>query len=55
MTQSIVGWIVFDPTDIEHAALYPLSQKEQAFDAAKRWGNCIQALVVHPATPELQK
>jgi hypothetical protein len=34
-------------------ALYPISQKAEAFDAAKRWGAAITALVVHPSAPDV--
>lgn len=49
----IVGYMVHT-ADISTAALYPTSEKDDAFSAAKRWGACITALVVHPSAPDLQ-
>ena len=49
----IVGWMVHS-NDIEHAALYNISQREEAFDAAKRWGACLTALAVHPQAPDVE-
>jgi hypothetical protein len=47
-----VGYIVFTG-DIDTAALYPVSEREAAFDAAKRWGACISSVVLHPNSPQL--
>ena len=46
----IVGWMVGDADN--RPAMYNLSQKEQAFDAARRWNSPIVALVVHPEAPQ---
>jgi hypothetical protein len=46
----IIGWAVFSK-DIRDAAMYNLNQKDEAFDAAKRWGASIIALVLHPDAP----
>lgn len=49
---AIVGWAVFTK-GIEQAAMFNLDQREQAFESAKRWGASIQAVVLHPDSPEL--
>jgi hypothetical protein len=48
----IVGWAVYR-TNLETCAMYPLSEKEIAFDAAKRWGANITALCLHPDAPAI--
>lgn len=48
----IVGYMVHGD-DCETAALYPLSQTANAFDASRRWGRSISALVAHPCSPTL--
>ena len=48
----IIGWMVHT-AEISHAALYNLNQREDAFDAAKRWGASITALAVHPQAPSV--
>ena len=47
----LVGWMV--GAKLENAAMYNISQREDAFDAAKRWGTCITGLVAHPDAPDL--
>ena len=49
---SIVGWAVFTK-GIEQAAMFNLDQHDQAFESAKRWGASIQAVVLHPDSPQL--
>ena len=46
MDHKVVAWMVGVPD--ESPALYNLSQREEAFDAAQRWNRPISALVVHP-------
>lgn len=50
---TIVGWAVHRTNDLRSCAMYPLSEKEAAFDAAKRWGANITALSLHPSSPEI--
>ena len=47
----VVGYMVHG-TDIAQAALYPLAQKAEAFDAAHRWNKSITALAFHPDCPD---
>ena len=47
----IVGWIVGEPGGCP--AMYNLSEREKAFDAAKRWERPITALVLDPRAPTL--
>jgi hypothetical protein len=49
---AVVGYMVHGD-DIRHAAMYPLSQREEAFDACRRWKHCITALAAHPDGPDL--
>jgi hypothetical protein len=49
---AVVGYMVHGD-DIRHAAMYPLSQSAEAFDAARRWKCCITALAAHPSGPAL--
>ena len=48
----VVGYMVCSD-DVQHAALYPLSKREQAFDAARRWQCSITALACHPSGPSV--
>lgn len=50
----IIGWAVFTE-DIEHAAMFNLDQREQAFESAKRWGASISALSLHKASPAVER
>jgi hypothetical protein len=47
---AVVGYMVHGD-DIRHAAMYPLSQRDEAFEAARRWKCCITALAAHPDGP----
>jgi hypothetical protein len=49
----IVGWAVHRTDDLEKCAMYPISEKDLAFDAAKRWGANITALCLHPDAPDV--
>ena len=49
----IVGWMVFGK-DLANSAMYNLSQREQAFDAASRWGDRIVAVIYHPDAPRIE-
>jgi hypothetical protein len=48
---NIVGWMVFGK-DLADSAMYNLNQREEAFDAARRWGDSIVAVIQHPDTPK---
>lgn len=52
MNARVVGYIVHTGP-VEHAALYPLSQRAEALDAAKRWGASFTSLVCAPGGPDL--
>lgn len=49
---TIVGWVVFGD-DTDNCAMYNLSERDEAFDAAKRWGCRISAVVIHPDSPDI--
>ncbi len=49
--KQIVGYMVHSH-DMATAALYPLIQRAEAFEAARRWNCCLTALVCAPNTPE---
>ena len=48
-----VAWLVGNDPDT--AATYNRSQREQAFDAARRWGCSITALTTAAGAPEFSK
>jgi hypothetical protein len=52
----ILGYMVHKSNsthDIDTAALYPVSRKEDAIDAAMRWGQCLTPLVQSDDCPDL--
>jgi hypothetical protein len=46
-----VAWMV--GSDPDTAATYPRAKRDEAYDAARRWGRSVTALVVHPDAPTL--
>ena len=50
--QPIIGYAVFDKS-YERAALYPIGEKDEAFDAARRWNFSLSAITFHPSAPTI--
>lgn len=47
--RKIIGYAVFPPEFWDSAALYSVSQKDEAYSAVARWKGCIlSAVVLHP-------